>query len=121
VSKQFRRRANEQDLIVTNDTDDSRLSPRGKSSSASITLSLFACAIQMSADHNIQYWYAIMEPALKRVVAALGIYFVEIGPLADYHGMRVPCVIKVADLLQSTAEKDMEYWAMLTDDGKIIP
>jgi N-acyl amino acid synthase of PEP-CTERM/exosortase system len=121
VSKQFRRRANEQNLIITNDTDESRLPPRGKSSSASITLSLFACAIQMSVDHNIQYWYAIMEPASKRIASALGIYFVEVGSPVDYHGIRVPYAIKVADILNTAAEKSPEYWAMLTNDGKIIP
>jgi N-acyl amino acid synthase of PEP-CTERM/exosortase system len=120
VSKQFRRRANEQDLIITNDTDESRISPRGKHSSASITLSLFACAVQMSSDHNILYWYAIMEPALKRVFSALGIHFVEVGPLVEYHGMRTPCVIKVTDLLISVAEKDIDYWAMVTKNGQVI-
>ncbi len=119
VSKQFRRRATERDLITTNDTDESR-SPRGKHSSASITLSLFACAVQMSSDHNILYWYAIMEPALKRVFSAMGIYFVEVGPLVEYHGMRVPCVIKVTDLLISVAEKDIDYWAMVTKNGQIL-
>jgi N-acyl amino acid synthase of PEP-CTERM/exosortase system len=120
VSKQFRRRANEQNLIVTNDVDNSRASPIGKNNSASITLSLFACAVEMSSEHNIRYWYAIMEPALKRVVAALGIHFEEIGPLVDYHGMRVPCIIKVDDLLCSVAEKDIDYWAMVTNNGRVI-
>ena len=61
-----------------------------------------------------------MEPALKRVFSAMGIYFVEVGPLVDYHGMRVPCVIKVTDLLNSIAEKDIDYWAMVTNNGQIL-
>ncbi len=118
VSKQFRRRANERDLIVTNDTDESRHSPREKSSSASITLSLFACAIHMSSEHNIRYWCALIEPALKRVVESYGIYVTQIGPLVEHHGMRMPCAIKVNDLLLGVAEKDIEYWAMLTNNGQ---
>ncbi|MFI3221226.1 MAG: PEP-CTERM/exosortase system-associated acyltransferase [Methylococcales bacterium] len=120
VSKQFRRRANERDLIITNDTDESRTSPRGKHSSASITLALFACAVKISSEHNILYWIALIEPALKRVVAPLGINVTQIGPLVDYHGTRVPCVIKVADLLNSIAEKDIDYWAMVTNNGQIL-
>lgn len=120
VSKQFRRRANERDLIVTNDTDESRNSPREKASSASITLSLFACAIQMSAEHNIRYWCALIEPTLKRVVESYGIYVTQIGPLVEHHGKRMPCAIKVNDLLLGAAEKNIEYWGMLTNNGQFI-
>lgn len=117
VSKTFRRRKNEQDLIVTNDADESR-AINERRSSAHLTLALFTCAIGMSSEHNIQYWYAIMEPALKRIVASMGINFVQVGPLVDYHGMRVPCVIKVDDLLTGAAEKNSDYLQMLTNNGR---
>jgi N-acyl amino acid synthase of PEP-CTERM/exosortase system len=110
VSKEFRRRAGERDLIITNDVDSSR----GKNSSASITLALFACAIKMSFEHDIQCWIASIEPALKRVVEPLGIYVVEIGSLGDYHGMRFPCAIRIDNLLTSVREKNTEYSEMLT-------
>jgi N-acyl amino acid synthase of PEP-CTERM/exosortase system len=117
VSKTFRRRKNEQDLIVTNDTDESR-SLNERKSSAHLTLALFSCAVRMSSEHNIDYWYAIMEPTAKRISSALGIQFIEVGPLVDYHGMRVPCVIKVDDLLKSAAEKNSDYLQMLTNKGR---
>lgn len=120
VSRQFRRRANERHLIVTNDTDESRDSSIEKSCSASITLSLFACAIQMSAEHNIRYWCALIEPALKRVVESYGIYVTQIGPVVEYHGMRMPCAIKVNDFLLDAAEKNIDYWIMLTNNGRFI-
>jgi N-acyl amino acid synthase of PEP-CTERM/exosortase system len=116
VSKQFRRRASEQGLLVTNDVDESFFSRREKDSSAHLTLALFACAIRMSEAHNIHYWYAIMDPASKRIASALGIHFTEMGSLVNYHGMRVPCFIKVDDLLNSVAEKNLDYWAMLTNN-----
>lgn len=120
VSKQFRRRANERDLLITNDVDDSYLARREKGSSAHLTLALFACAIKMSSEHNIHYWYAIMEPSLKRVFSTLGIHFVEVGPLVPskhYYGMRAACIIKVDDLLRDVAEKNLDYWKMLTQHG----
>ena len=120
VLKHFRRRASEQDLLVTNDADDYSRTSRGKNSSASITLALFACAIRMSVEHNIEYWYALMDPALNRVVAPLGIHIVEMGGLVDYHGMRMPCAVRVRDLLQSVAERDKEYWEMLTNNGQFV-
>jgi N-acyl amino acid synthase of PEP-CTERM/exosortase system len=115
VSKEFRQRENEQSLIIAYDSDSKTASmQKDKRSSSHLTLALFACAIKMSSENNIQYWYALMEPALKRLVSKLGIHFVEIGPLVDFYGTRQPCMIKVNDLLESVAKKDLDYWNMLT-------
>jgi N-acyl amino acid synthase of PEP-CTERM/exosortase system len=118
ISKEFRRRKNEQHLIVSNDAESETLFTEDeKRSSSHLTLALFSCAIRMSYENDIQYWYAIMEPSLMRVFSALGIHFIGIGPLVDYHGMRRPCVIKIADLLDSVAKKNVSYWNMLTNNG----
>lgn len=120
VSKEFRRRKNEQHLLTTNDTEsETAFAQEEKRSSSHLTLALFACAIKMSSENNINYWYALMEPALKRVFSSLGIHFVEIGPLVDFYGTRQPCLIKVHDLLDSVAKKDINYWNMLTNNGLI--
>jgi len=122
VSKEFRRRKNEQHLLTTNDADSElAYGQEEKRSSSHLTLALFACAIKMSSENNVHYWYAIMEPALMRVFSALGIHFVGIGPLVDYHGLRQPCVIKINDLLDSVAKKDLDYWNLLTDNGQFRP
>jgi len=117
VSKEFRRRKNEQYLLTTIDTDK-RIAQEDKRSYSHLTLALFACAIKISAENNIHYWYAIMEPALMRVFSTLGIHFIGIGPLLNLYGMRQPCVIKVDDLLDSVAKKDLAYWNMLTNNGQ---
>ncbi len=119
VSKEFRRRKNEQHLLTTNDAESEiTYEQEEKRSSSHLTLALFACAIKMSCENNIQYWYAIMEPSLKRVFSTLGIHFVGIGPLVDYNGLRQPCVIKIDGLLDSVAKKDLNYWNMLTKNGQ---
>lgn len=118
VSKKFRRRKNDQHLIITNDAEpETVFTQEEKRNSSNLTLALFSCAIRMSYENNIHYWYAIMEPSLMRVFSALGIHFVGIGPLVDYHGMRRPCIIKVTDLLDSVAKKNASYWNMLTNNG----
>lgn len=122
VSKHFRRRAHEQNLIITNEIDDER-PLREKVNSPNITLALFACAIRMSFEHNIRYWYAIMEPASKKIAAALGIHFIEVGPAMSsehYYGLRVPYAIKVDDLLNDVAERNLDYWNMLTHYGQYL-
>jgi len=118
VSKEFRHRKNEYPLLSTNDLDSAAaFTQEEKRSSSHLTLALFACAIRMSSENNIHYWYALMEPALMRLISILGIHFIEIGPLVNFYGMRQPCVIKVDDLLDSVAKKDLDYWKMLTDNG----
>ena len=117
VSKEFRRRANERDLIVSNEADADR-TEKEKNESPNLTLALFACAIKMSNEHDIHHWYAIMEPALKRVFSTLGIHFLDVGEPVDYHGIRVPCVINVVDVLKGVAEKNINYWNMLTNYGQ---
>lgn len=126
VSKEFRRRKNELNTITGANTridsgistepekvftqDERRIFP-------SISLALAACSIKMSQENNIQDWYAVMEPALIRVFSTLGMGFIEIGPLTDYHGKRRPCTIKVTDLLEGVANKDLNSWNMLTNNG----
>ncbi|MGZ5075246.1 MAG: PEP-CTERM/exosortase system-associated acyltransferase [Methylobacter sp.] len=119
VSKEFRRRRNERHLLTAIDADSRTvITQEEKRSSSHLTLALFACAIRMSYENNIHYWYAIMEPALMRVLSTLGIHFTGIGPLTNYNGIRQPCVIKIDDLLDSVAKKDLAYWNMLTNNGQ---
>jgi N-acyl amino acid synthase of PEP-CTERM/exosortase system len=122
VSKEFRRRKNEQHLLTTNDADSEvAYNQEEKRVSSHLTLALFACAIKMSSENNIHYWYAFMEPALMRVISALGIHFVSIGPLVNFYGMRKACVIKIDDLLDGVAKKDLDYWHFLTNNGQFRP
>jgi N-acyl amino acid synthase of PEP-CTERM/exosortase system len=122
ISKEFRRRKNEQHLLTTNDADSGiAYGQEEKRSSSHLTLALFACAIKMSSENNIHYWYAFMEPALMRVISTLGIHFVGIGPLVDFYGMRRPYLIKVDELLDSVAKKDLNYWNFLTNNGQFRP
>jgi N-acyl amino acid synthase of PEP-CTERM/exosortase system len=122
VSKEFRRRKNEQHLLLTIDTgSEAVITQENKRCSSHLTLALFACAIKMSYENNIDHWYAMMEPASMRVASALGIHFIGIGPLVNLYGMRQPCMIKVDDLLDSVAKKDLDYWNMLTNNGQFQP
>lgn len=122
VSKEFRRRKNEQYLLITNDAESMiAYDQEEKRVSSHLTLALFACAIRMSYENNIHYWYAFMEPALMRVISALGIHFIGIGPLVNFYGMRKPCVIKIDDLLDGVAKKDLNYWNFLTNNGQFRP
>jgi N-acyl amino acid synthase of PEP-CTERM/exosortase system len=133
VSKAFRRRKNEMNTITGINTristrDDSGIDAKLENVFTqeerrvfpNITQALFACLIKMSYENDIKDWYAVMEPALIRVFSTFGMSFIEIGPLVDYHGKRRPCTIKVNDLLEGVAEKDLNIWNMLTNKGEIL-
>lgn len=122
VSKEFRRRKNERHILLPIDVDSSpNVSEEEKRSSSHLTLALLACAVKMSSENNIDYWCGMMRPALMRIFAQLGIHLVAIGPLVNYNGIRQPCLIKVDDLLDGAAKKDLSYWNMLTNNGQYQP
>lgn len=85
-----------------------------------ITIALIASIIKISDDHNIQYLCAVMEPALLRLLSTLGIHFIGIGPLINYHGLRQPCVIKVNDVLDGVAKKNPGLFGTMTDSGNLL-
>jgi N-acyl amino acid synthase of PEP-CTERM/exosortase system len=85
-----------------------------------IAISLIACFIKASYENDIHYLFAAMEPSFFRFVSPLGISLNKIGPLVDYHGARCPAAIKISDLLDCVAEKNLDIWNLLTNNGKIV-
>lgn len=81
------------------------------------TLALFSCAVRMSSRHGITHWYALMEYQVARLFRTLGIHFIPIGPMVEYHGQRRPYLIKIADLLAETKIKNPDAWEMLSNSG----
>lgn len=115
VSKEFKRRKNEAGTVTGIGSEtDSPVVANERRTYPHITLALIASLIKISDDQDIHYWYAAMEPAFLRFVSTLGIHFARIGPMCDYHGMRFPCVIKVSELLDGVAQKNIDIWKMLT-------
>ena len=86
-----------------------------------ITLGLFAAIVQMSAKHGITHWYAVMEPALRRLLKRFSINFTTIGPMIDYHGKRQPCVAAVGEVLAEMEANCPDVWNLITDNGEIWP
>lgn len=119
VSKDFKRRKKESGTLTGVSPElEERFTEDERRTFPHITIALIACLIKMSAEQNVQYWYAVMEPALLRFLSTLGIHFTQIGPLVDYRGIRQPSVINVSHLLNGVAEKHPELWEMLTMRGK---
>lgn len=86
-----------------------------------ITVGLFAAIMRMSAQHRIRYWYAVMEPALLRLLKRFGIHFTAIGPEVDYHGIRQPCFAAADEVLVRMREECRPVWELITNDGALWP
>ena len=119
VSKTFKKRKHEAHTLAGIDEewpdyftlDERRTFPH-------IAIALIACFIKGSHENNIHYLFACMEPAFFRFVSPLGIKLTKIGPLADYHGERWPAAIKITDMLDCVAEKNLDIWKLLTNKGR---
>jgi N-acyl amino acid synthase of PEP-CTERM/exosortase system len=82
-----------------------------------ISLGLIATLFAISREHGIDYWYAAMEPSLSRLLTRLGIDFVPIGPIMDYHGRRLPMIARVSDLLGNIQRSRKDFFKLITDVG----
>jgi N-acyl amino acid synthase of PEP-CTERM/exosortase system len=118
VSKTFKKRKNDANTLTSIGSDwQDYFTLNERRTFPHISFALIACIIKACHDNNINYFFGTLEPAWFRFLSASGINFTKIGPLADYHGARWPGLIKVTDLLDGVAEKNLEIWNLLTNKG----
>lgn len=119
VSKEFKRRVGEMGSLagvasnegVYFEEEERRVLPH-------ISLGLIATIIKMAKEHHIQHLYAVMEPALLRLLSRFGIVFDHIGPSVDYHGTRVPCRIRLEDMMRGIEQTSPPVWDLMSQLGK---
>jgi len=122
VSKEFKKRIGEMGSLagvspnegVYFEEDERRVLPH-------ISLGLIATIIRMSKANNIEYLYAVMEPALSRLLTRFGIVFERIGPDVNYHGVRVPCRITLESLMTGVERTSPPVWDLMTGVGGWAP
>jgi N-acyl amino acid synthase of PEP-CTERM/exosortase system len=121
VSKTFKRRIGESGTLsgvssnvdIYFEEDERRILPH-------ISLGLFAAVMRMVHSHGITHCYAVMEPALLRLLGRFGVIFNRIGPDVDYHGLRVPCLGTVDEALPSIQHAAPAVWDLITDRGELL-
>jgi N-acyl amino acid synthase of PEP-CTERM/exosortase system len=112
ISKELRRRP---------PTQGSGAEPARRIASLSryATLGLIRSLVENSIDHGVTHWCLVVEPALMRFLASLGLQFHPLGPLVEHHGLRQPCHADLATLLGGVREQRPEVWEVITDDGRL--
>jgi N-acyl amino acid synthase of PEP-CTERM/exosortase system len=119
IAKEFRRRAEDKESIAgglfnTAAPDSRRVIPH-------ISLGLMQAIVAMARESDMTHLYAVMEPALLRMLRHLGIHFENIGPVVIYHGRRQPCFCDLDALLTTAWTERPDVWEVLTDCGRIWP
>ncbi|KPQ01339.1 PEP-CTERM/exosortase system-associated acyltransferase [Marinobacter sp. HL-58] len=122
VSREFRRRLNEQNTVSgVSETACYKDAEKGKRAVPYISLGLFAAILQMSVRHNITHWMAVMEPAQLRLLKRFGVEFDHVGPVLEYHGLRRPAFTEAASLIDRIEKRRPDVWSLITDDGHYLP
>ncbi len=121
VSEAFKKRKNEALTLAAANSDPGNYSTLDeKRAFPLISIALLACCIKASYENDIHYTYGTMEPPWFRLVSALGIDIIKIGPLVDYHGQRWPTLIKGTEMLDLLAKKNPDIWNLLTNKGRFL-
>lgn len=121
VSKVFKRRIGElgslagvaNDIEIYFEEDERRVLPH-------ISLGLFSAVMRMAHEHRVTHCYAVMEPALLRLLGRFGIVFNRIGPDVDYHGLRVPCLMTAEEALPNIKKVAPSVWDLITNRGELL-
>lgn len=126
VSKEFKRRMSESETVSGVDGDVCYVDEHGQLAPVRrlfphIILGLFAAIVKMSAQQGVDHWYAIMEPALLRLLAKFGIRFRHLGPVIEHHGKRQPVVGIVDEVLAGIYSSRPDVWHLITEHGTVWP
>lgn len=119
VSKVFKRRIGESgSLAGVAENVDMYFEEHERRVLPHISLGLFAAVMRMAQTHDITHVYAVMEPALLRLLGRFGVIFNRIGPDVDYHGLRVPCLGTAHELLPNIHRVCPPVWDLITNRGE---
>lgn len=119
VSKMFKRRIGEiGSLAGVSDNVDMYFEEDEKRVFPHISLGLIAAVIRMANDHRIAPLYAVMEPALLRLLHRFGVIFTRIGSDVEYHGTRVPCVTDLEECVANIQRAAPSVWELVTHRGE---
>ena len=78
--------------------------PRSNFNTARVVNGLLRCLAQESMERGISHLYAVMARGLPIILAREKIFFLQIGPEKDYHGLRAPYLGVIKDVINRNPE-----------------
>lgn len=116
VSKEYRKRA--VDGLIYNDgeirTDQKEAAKEileKRKQEFFIIMGLYTCMYMESARLGLTHWYAVMAKGLRILLRRMSIQLSPIGPEVDYHGLRVPYLGVISDILKNVSEENAEFFS----------
>ena len=91
----------------------------GISSAASAMMRLFLMRgiVEVSGQHALTHWCAIMESSLLRLLRATAIHFQPVGPTVEHHGTRQPAIGSISTVLDRIHREQLQVWKFVTNNG----
>ncbi|RQW85132.1 MAG: PEP-CTERM/exosortase system-associated acyltransferase [Geobacter sp.] len=115
VSKEYRKRA--VDSLIYNDgeirTDQKEAAKEileKRKQEFFIIMGLYTCMYMESARLGLTHWYAVMAKGLRILLRRMSIQLLPIGPEVEYHGLRVPYLGTIADILKNVSAEKAEFF-----------
>lgn len=84
-------------------------------------LGLIAALFRLAYEHNISYWYAIMEPALNRLLRHFSLQLTPISPVIAYYGRRQAHFESAHHILDRLHHSNPQVLDFLTNEGALWP
>ena len=121
VSKVFKRRIGESGSVAgVSENLDMYFEEHERRVLPHISLGLFAAVMRMAHEHGVSHCYAVMEPALLRLLGRFGVIFNRIGPDVEYHGLRIPCLGTMEEALPNIQRVCPPVWELITNRGEWV-
>lgn len=80
-----------------------------------LRLALVRGLVRLSAELDVHYWCALMEPTLLRLLQASSIYFHPAGELVEHRGWRQPSFVRTSEMLHRMWREKPDLWRFLTE------
>ena len=76
---------------------------------------LISAVLRTATEKKMPYWYVGIESKLMRLFRMIGITFIQLGPLFEYHGERLPCLGSTESILSGIRKYRPELYAFVTN------
>lgn len=125
ISKDYRRRAIDRvifskDSSLVGESDEPRsdrriLDSERRKCEHELICGLYLLIYRESLRLGLTHWYAVMAKGLYVILCRWGVVFRQIGEERDYHGVRAPYLLSIADLTRNLVNNNPELLKMASE------
>lgn len=80
-----------------------------------LRLALVRGLVRLSAQQDVHYWCALMEPTLLRLLQRSAIYFHPAGELVEHRGWRQPSYVRIKEMLSRMQQEKPDLWEFMSE------